>query len=118
VKIVNTTPHPTAEVGRVLRFGFGRHQPELVRVRIRGSRSGALGATSPTGRVVHIGLSGAYPTEHHYPGVRRAPRMTVANWREELVAIAAHEATHVAGGDDELGGEFAAKLALQRWRRR
>jgi hypothetical protein len=36
-----------------------------------------------------------YPKSYRYPGRRTAPWITVGDWRERLMALAAHEACHV-----------------------
>jgi hypothetical protein len=36
-----------------------------------------------------------YPLTYRYRGLRTAPWITVADWRERLVALAAHEAFHI-----------------------
>src|SRR5262245_28827975 len=36
-----------------------------------------------------------YPFTYRYSGLRTAPWITVRDWRERLVALAAHEAYHV-----------------------
>jgi hypothetical protein len=117
--VVNRTPYPTGEVSRLLAWAMGPHWPELVRVRLRAAGSLALGGTSTTGRVVHIGLGREYPQEHCYPGLVLAPTLVLADWQEELVATAAHEARHVAaeGGGSEWLAEWAAVRRLRAWRR-
>lgn len=37
----------------------------------------------------------AYPKTYRYPRLKTAPWITVGDWRERLVALAAHEACHV-----------------------
>jgi len=37
----------------------------------------------------------AYPKTYRYPALKTAPWITVGDWRERLVALAAHEAYHV-----------------------
>lgn len=119
VRVENRTHYPTAEIRRLLAAAFRRRQPELVRVRMRARGSTAAGATSPTGRVVDIGLHGGpYPITDHYTGLAGAPEHDIRSWRDELALIAAHEAAHVDGIDDELVAERRAARYLARRRGR
>lgn len=56
-------------------------------------------------------------------GGRGAPEFTVADWREALIAVAAHEIRHIAQfrhglRRSEVDAERAALAALRRWRAR
>jgi hypothetical protein len=65
--------------------------------------------------------AGPYPAVRRYPGLATAPPIHVACWREELFALAAHEAHHVAQFAyglrvSEIDAEHAAAAALAGWR--
>lgn len=61
-----------------------------------------------------------YPKTHRYPRLRTAPWITTRDWRERLLALAAHEACHVRQfrlglRRSEVEAERWAKRALQAW---
>ena len=63
----------------------------------------------------------AYPKTYRYPGRRTAPWITVRDWRERLVALAAHEAFHVHQVREglrrsEVSAERWAERILESWR--
>ncbi|HWH31914.1 MAG TPA: hypothetical protein VNU01_04525 [Egibacteraceae bacterium] len=65
--------------------------------------------------------AGPYPALRKYPGLKTAPPIPVGCWREELFAVAAHEAFHIqqfATGArvSEIDAEKAALAALAAWR--
>jgi hypothetical protein len=65
--------------------------------------------------------AGPYPAVRRYPGLATAPPIAVRCWREELFALAAHEAHHVAQFAfglrvSEIDAEHAAAEALAGWR--
>jgi hypothetical protein len=53
-----------------------------------------------------------YPRSYRYPGRRTAPLITVRDWRERLVALAAHEACHVRQFRE---GRRRSELEAERW---
>ncbi len=53
-----------------------------------------------------------YPMTHRYPGRKTAPWITVTNWRERLVALAAHEACHVRQFRE---GTRRSEVEAERW---
>jgi hypothetical protein len=62
-----------------------------------------------------------YPLTYRYRGLRTAPWITVRNWRERLVALAAHEAYHThqfrhAMRRSEVQAERWAVGILESWR--
>jgi hypothetical protein len=124
MRLVNRTPYPTNEILQLLGVVFvrARTEPDVVRVRIRARGSSAQGATSPTGRVVLIGLAAEpYPHRAGYRAAMRGlvPGVVLRSWQEELVDIAGHEAYHVLRHG--AGGEPAAERLghrLLRWYRR
>lgn len=66
--------------------------------------------------------TGPYPAVRKYPGLQTAPPIAVDCWREELFAVAAHEAHHIfqfltRARLSEIDAEKAAIAALARWRR-
>lgn len=122
MRLINDTPLRSSEIQELLDrvFDSKLYVPLDVRVRIRGQGSSALGATSPDRRHVNIGLShpkDGYPDRHTYIGLAGAPTYEVWDWREEFVAIAAHEAEHVQGVADEMSCERACVAALRKYRR-
>ena len=61
-----------------------------------------------------------YPMTHRYRGRKTAPWITVRNWQERLVALAAHEACHVRQFRDgtrrsEVEAERHAAAVLAAW---
>jgi hypothetical protein len=54
----------------------------------------------------------AYPKTYRYPGRVTAPWITVRDWRERLVALAAHEAFHVHQFRE---GLRRSEVAAERW---
>lgn len=65
----------------------------------------------------------AYPKTFRYRGRKTAPWITVVDWRERLLALAAHEACHIRqfrGGlrRSEIEAERWAQAALEAWRSR
>lgn len=66
-------------------------------------------------------LAGPYPAVRRYPGLKTAPPIPVECWREELFALAAHEAHHLVQFTtgarlSEIDAERAAAAALAAWR--
>ncbi len=53
-----------------------------------------------------------YPKSYRYPGRRTAPWITVGDWRERLLALAAHEACHVW---QFRGGYRRSEVQAERW---
>lgn len=67
------------------------------------------------------GQHGDYPAVRRYPGLKTAPPIPVECWREELFALAAHEAHHLhqfstGGRVSEIDAERAAVAALAAWK--
>lgn len=65
----------------------------------------------------------AYPKSYRYRGRKTAPWITVADWRERLLALAAHEACHVRQfrgrlRRSEVEAERWAEATLAAWRER
>jgi hypothetical protein len=63
----------------------------------------------------------AYPKTYRYPRLKTAPWITVQDWRERLVALAAHEACHVRQFREgirrsEVQAERWALRQLHEWR--
>lgn len=59
--------------------------------------------------------SRAYPRTYHYPKRKTAPSITVLDWQERLVALAAHEAFHVHQFRE---GLRRSEVAAERWAER
>jgi hypothetical protein len=62
-----------------------------------------------------------FPRTYRYRRLRTAPSITVGNWREALLALAAHEACHVRQFREglrrsEVAAEHWSKRALDAWR--
>jgi hypothetical protein len=53
-----------------------------------------------------------YPKTYRYPGRRTAPWITVGDWRERLLALAAHEACHIW---QFRGGHRRSEVQAERW---
>jgi hypothetical protein len=54
----------------------------------------------------------AYPKTYRYPRLKTAPWITVGDWRERLVALAAHEACHVR---QFRSGVRRSEVQAERW---
>jgi hypothetical protein len=54
----------------------------------------------------------AYPKSYRYPSKKTAPWITVADWRERLIALAAHEAFHV---HQFRNGLRRSEVVAERW---
>ena len=107
MRIINRSGHPTHTVRQLVEYGLGQNlrgaptivvsrtgknagSGELVLVQRRGPDQAArirlrVGAPSqfPASNTTQRGLS------------PRSPRITLRNWREAIVAVAAHEAIHL-----------------------
>ncbi len=53
-----------------------------------------------------------YPMTHRYPRRKTAPWITVGNWRERFVSLAAHEACHVRQFRE---GTRRSEVEAERW---
>jgi hypothetical protein len=53
-----------------------------------------------------------YPKSYRYPRLKTAPWITVGDWRERLLALAAHEACHV---QQFRGGLRRSEVQAERW---
>jgi hypothetical protein len=56
-----------------------------------------------------------YPVTYRYRGLRTAPWITVEDWHERLVALAAHEARHIGQFRD---GSRRSEVQAERWAQR
>jgi hypothetical protein len=123
-RVDNQTPYPTREVAQIVRFALREQEandPTLL-VRVKRTTWGGKGRYYPraNGRAAHlwdwnrgewktievkvprgiahlitIGLPPSYPRAIPYYDRRETPpELDAVDWREELVAIAAHEAKH------------------------
>lgn len=132
MRILNRSSCPTSEVRALVRRELARSKPGTVVVLDRPRDSDRQGHVRYRDRRVRIWIGGttAYPYTSAYGapgGGERSgfPRITVHDWREDLVATAAHEAVHVERQDPgDRAGELAAerravaRLALYRARHR
>ena len=119
--------------------GVGEQGVEVVVERARSSRESFTGRAyfvlparpklhPDTRYLVRLKIPGtprnrAYPKTYRYWNRTTAPWITVGDWRERLVALAAHEACHVRqfrGGlrRSEVEAERWAVRILERWRAR
>jgi hypothetical protein len=102
------------EIRLLVRMAFEGVDPSGVEIRVERARRSAESFTGraydgrparsrsdpATRYLVRLRLpgmlrNGGYPRSYRYPGRRTAPWITVRDWRERLVALAAHEACHV-----------------------
>jgi hypothetical protein len=130
------------ELRRLIGEGFEGVEPDGVEVRVdraRGARESFTGrahgrrpprlASRPdTAFLVQLRIPGtlrnrAYPMTYRYPRRATAPAITVRDWRERLLALAAHEAWHVHQfryglPRSEVAAERWALRTLEDWRDR
>jgi len=130
VRILNRSNLPTAQIRALVRRELLRARPGSVLVLERPFESDRQGHVRYTDRRVRIWIGGTteYPYTSTYGGPRGGerpgfPRVTVRDWREDLVATAAHEAEHLRAhdrgeDDDELAAERRALERLRRHRGR
>ena len=122
--------------------GVAHHDVEIEVIRARESRLSFTGLAfwelPPAARrrmagegvsyLVRLRLPGtmrnrAYPRTYRYRGRKTAPWITVLNWRERFLALAAHEACHVRQFREglrrsEVEAERWAAATLDAWRDR
>lgn len=124
MRILNRTRYPDAEIRAICRRELARSRAGSVIVIERTPATRDLqGHVRWSDRRVRIWLGGEYPYTSAYRGIRAAPEHEIRDWREDLVASAAHEAWHLrtGTGDDresELAAERHAIARLQLHRRR
>lgn len=126
VRILNRTGYPDPKLQGVVYWVMNEapSRPRTISIGIRKRDTGITATAYLDRQVVEIGLAkpgwfwkgGGYPNDHRYPGVKGAPPYTAYDWREELVAMLAHELMHVAGEMSELESDRAAVRALRVWR--
>ncbi|MCL5999346.1 MAG: hypothetical protein M1546_25275 [Chloroflexi bacterium] len=105
----NRSRYPTGEVQQLLAVAAEGIDTADVEVHIRNSK-GCFSGTAffarprrlrlqPATRwliVARIGVPDRFPIlQHHYPGLKTAPRYDIMNWCEAVVLIVAHELRHV-----------------------
>jgi hypothetical protein len=119
------------EVRRLVRSGFDGVNPGGVEVHVeplrrpRDSFTGLAYFQLPTRprtepgtrylvriRLPRILRNRDYPKTYRYPGRRTAPWITVGDWRERLLVLAAHEACHVWQFRE---GRRRSEVQAERW---
>lgn len=110
MRLKNTSRYPDDEVRLLVAFGMKGVRTTGLEVHVKNARTAYRGRAyngvpliSPAAkrfsveRLVTIGLGSprAFPDAPHRYGGKRSPEMAFADWREALVAVAAHEARHV-----------------------
>lgn len=125
MRILNRSSEPTSEIRRILRRELARAHPGTVYVLDRPFGSDRQGHVRYSDRRVRIWIGGTtdYPYASTYGGPRGGelagfPRVTVRDWREDLIATAAHEAEHLRAHDrgdpdDELAAERHALARIR-----
>jgi hypothetical protein len=129
VRILNRSSRPTHEIRRILRRELARARPGSVYVFDRAhAEDPRQGHVRYDDRRVRfwLGRDREYPFSSTYAGPRGAvlegaPEYVVTDWREELVANAAHEAYHLRAHDrgdveDEISAERHALARVGRHR--
>lgn len=129
MRILNRSSRTTAEIRRIVRRELARSRPGTVYVFDREDPADPRqGHARYVDRRVRIwlGRDQDYPFASSYPGPRGgelegAPRYVVTDWREELIATAAHEAYHLRAHDrgepeDEIAAERHALARVRRHR--
>jgi hypothetical protein len=130
------------ELRRLIDDGFEGVDPDRVEVRVdrargaresftgraHGRRPPRLASRADTAFLVQLRIPAtlrnrAYPKTYRYPRRATAPAITVRDWRERLLALAAHEAWHVHQfrhglPRSEVAAERWALRTLQAWRDR
>lgn len=123
MRVLNRSSLPTAEIRALARRELGRARPGSVIVLDRPFGSSRQGHVRYTDRRVRVWIGGTteYPYTSAYGSTRSSssseelagfPRFTIRDWREDLVATAAHEALHLERMDP---GDRAGELAAERY---
>lgn len=137
----NTSRYPTEEVRRLLEYAADGFDLRRVAVHVRNCGRGAYAgrayfsvpyissAAKPATRLVvlRIGSPQAFPSSNfikklgHPYGGKSSPLIEMDNWREGLVALAAHEFCHIHQFQNNLSGsevrcERAAEKRLNAYR--
>lgn len=121
------------EVGGVIREGFRGIGKDGVEVQVLATRSpqrfaGRAWVEPPRRRsrapetrwLVEIVMPArppedGYPLEWRYPHLKTAPTFVAQNWRDQLFAVAAHEAYHIK---QFRMGKRRSEIAAERWAHR
>lgn len=119
MRILNRSSYPSAEIRSIVRRELARRRAGTVIVLDRPHGSDRQGHVRYRDRRVRIWIGGttAYPYSSAYGAVGGGelegfPRYTVSDWREDLVASAAHEGFHLEREDP---GDRAGELAAERY---
>lgn len=134
VIISNSSQYADAAVTALVRFAVGDREVGHTYVRVtnyhRAYRGTAYQRPTRARRrhtkaehyvIVRIGASEHFPMVSQYPGLLTAPEYTMRTWHEALVAVAAHEFTHVTqfrqgAACSEIEAERSAVFTLERYR--
>ena len=103
--IVNTSNYPTREVKKIVRRALGYVGVDVRRVTVQhfvkrtwaGERTWMGGWYQPGGAIVAKIVKPEYKPHDYVPYSRKrgtCPRFELRDWREQLVALVAHEAYH------------------------
>jgi hypothetical protein len=133
----NTSPYPDEEVRALVKLAARDYDLRYVCVNVKGSKTvgyaGYAYRTVPRAYsnaprtakrlvTIRVGLASHFPSTRSQPyGGKRSPLMTYHDWREALVAVAAHEFHHILQFQNkmpcaEYRCELAAQRALERYR--
>lgn len=115
MRILNRTEIPDREIRSIVRRELARVDPRTVIVLPRPPGSDRQGHVRYRDRRVRIWIAGTtrYPYSSSYAELAGAPTYRVRDWREDLIATAAHEAYHLRAGAAD-AGEREHELAAER----
>lgn len=115
MRVLNRTNLPTREIRAIVRRELARAHPGTVLILERPPGSDRQGHVRYSDRRVRIWIAGTtrYPYSSSYAQLAGAPTYTVRDWREDLIASAAHEGYHLRAGADDRG-EAEHELAAER----
>lgn len=125
MRVLNRTRYPTAEIRELARRELMRSGAGVVLVLERPIGDDRQGHVRYRDRRVRIWIADPadLPYSSSYDAAGRFPTYTVRDWREDLIATAAHESWHLrrmdpGDRDDELEAERHAIARLELYRRR
>lgn len=110
MRIKNTSRYPNSDILRLVKFASKGTSSERVEIHVKNSKWAFAGrAWHDVGNssiikvddkiddliVVRIGSPDKFPMNFKYPGLKRAPKYTLNNWKEAIVSLTAHELYHI-----------------------
>lgn len=94
--VVTTQDHPEGEVRRLVAWTAAllEVQDYVEEVRVTSTKHPLCGRCDGPRVLIRIGAAELFPHVRKYPGLKRVPTHRLADWKEALVKVAAHEFQH------------------------